>query len=314
MEKAEIYEEFGRRLAALRKERGLSQQALAEELPVTRQAVSNWERGQTTPDLGSLQRLCQVLDVDWNHLCGGPASPVPQRRWPVRHTAVLLAAGIALAIVAGILALRQSAPGPQASAYAGFHGEVLRSHLTAVTEPGPYGLRKTAARELADRLAALTATGPVSLTPKLREGFDLAGEACAFRFLPAYEDGVFPDGWDAVLTWCWYGLSQKGLPATEQVDQWLTAWFGALPQAHQSTEHFELKEGVYYPDTSCSGTCTYALEALERLEDGSFRARLRLTEISGVGKKLPARFLNLALTAQDGQICFSSVSWEDSAA
>ncbi len=35
---------FGTRLAQLRREAGLSQQALADRLSVTRQAVSNWER------------------------------------------------------------------------------------------------------------------------------------------------------------------------------------------------------------------------------------------------------------------------------
>lgn len=37
-------ETFGLRLARLRQESGLSQQALADRLSVTRQAVSNWER------------------------------------------------------------------------------------------------------------------------------------------------------------------------------------------------------------------------------------------------------------------------------
>ena len=36
---------FGPHLARLRQEAGLSQQALADRLSVTRQAVSNWERG-----------------------------------------------------------------------------------------------------------------------------------------------------------------------------------------------------------------------------------------------------------------------------
>lgn len=37
--------EFGSRLARLRKERGYSQEELAEKLGVSRQAVSKWERG-----------------------------------------------------------------------------------------------------------------------------------------------------------------------------------------------------------------------------------------------------------------------------
>ena len=44
-ETGKIYEALGPRLVRLRQERGLSQQELARALHVTRQAVSNWERG-----------------------------------------------------------------------------------------------------------------------------------------------------------------------------------------------------------------------------------------------------------------------------
>lgn len=309
MDTNSIYKEFAQRLAGLRKSRGLSQQALAEALSVTRQAVSNWERGQTVPDLGMLERLCQVLAVDWNRLCGGDTSFTPPPRRSRLPTAVL-AAGAALALTLAVLLPQRPAPEFQPPAYTGLRGEVLRSHLTTVVEPGPYGLRKTAARELADLLEALDAEpGPVSLTPELREAFSLAGEACEFRFLPAYEDGTFLDTWDAVLTWCWRGLHRNGLPTTEQVDQWLTAWFAAPPQSHRSTEHFTLKDGAYQPDSAYSGICVYAVEALDRLEDGSFQARLRLTETSGTGEKLPQRIADLTFTASDGQICFSAVAW-----
>ena len=41
----ETMDSFGARLAQLRQAAGLSQQGLADRLSVTRQAVSNWERG-----------------------------------------------------------------------------------------------------------------------------------------------------------------------------------------------------------------------------------------------------------------------------
>ena len=46
----------------LRTERGLSQDELAEKVFVTRQAVSRWENGETTPGLETLKRLSQLLD------------------------------------------------------------------------------------------------------------------------------------------------------------------------------------------------------------------------------------------------------------
>lgn len=309
MDSPNIYETFGLRLSALRRERGLSQQALADALSVTRQAVSNWERGQTTPDLGTMEALCRVLEVDWNRLCGGGESPAPRRS---RLPAVLPAAGAALLVLAAVLVPRSAPPAEEPSnPWPGYQGQVLRSHLTAAVEPGPYGLRKRAARELAELLEALEAEGPVPLTAELRQAADLAGEACAFRFLPAYEDGVFGDR-DAVLTWLYRGLSQGGAFTPEQADRWLAAWFGpAARWTHGSTEHYTLKDGRYLPESVCGGTCVYTLESLERRKDGSFRACLSLSETGGTGEELPERTLSLALTAEEGQLQFFSVVWED---
>ena len=45
----------------LRTEKGLSQDELAEKVFVTRQAVSRWENGETTPGLETLKRLSSFL-------------------------------------------------------------------------------------------------------------------------------------------------------------------------------------------------------------------------------------------------------------
>ena len=45
---------FGEKLYRLRKERGMSQEALAQELGVSRQAVSRWELGEVAPDTGNV--------------------------------------------------------------------------------------------------------------------------------------------------------------------------------------------------------------------------------------------------------------------
>jgi len=47
----------------LRKEKGMTQDELAEKLNVTRQAVSNWEMGKTQPDIDTLTKLAEVFDV-----------------------------------------------------------------------------------------------------------------------------------------------------------------------------------------------------------------------------------------------------------
>ena len=63
-------ENFGERLAALRKERGLSQEDLAEKLQLTRQTISKWETGASTPDLELLVQLAEVFDVSVDSLLG----------------------------------------------------------------------------------------------------------------------------------------------------------------------------------------------------------------------------------------------------
>ncbi len=50
-----------------RKKSGLSQEALAEKIGVSRQAVSKWETGDAAPEIGKLSILCEVFGVtaDW---------------------------------------------------------------------------------------------------------------------------------------------------------------------------------------------------------------------------------------------------------
>ena len=47
----------------LRTKTGLSQEELAEKILVTRQAVSRWENGETTPNTETLKLLSKVFDV-----------------------------------------------------------------------------------------------------------------------------------------------------------------------------------------------------------------------------------------------------------
>lgn len=56
-------EAFGRFLAGLRKEKGLTQRQLAERLFVSDKAVSKWERGLSLPDTALLIPLAEALEV-----------------------------------------------------------------------------------------------------------------------------------------------------------------------------------------------------------------------------------------------------------
>ena len=65
---------FGERLMSLRRARGLSQEALGDMLGVTRQTVSKWELGQTTPELEKLVELAKLFDLSLDALVNGAST------------------------------------------------------------------------------------------------------------------------------------------------------------------------------------------------------------------------------------------------
>ena len=54
---------LGEKIQRLRKETGLSQEALAEKINVTRQTVSKWECNQSSPDLDFIAQLSDIFNV-----------------------------------------------------------------------------------------------------------------------------------------------------------------------------------------------------------------------------------------------------------
>ena len=70
--------ELGARIRTLRKDRGLSQEALAQALEVSRQAVTKWEDGSSLPSTANLFALSGFFGVPLAELTGTPegaASP-----------------------------------------------------------------------------------------------------------------------------------------------------------------------------------------------------------------------------------------------
>jgi len=61
------------RILALRKEKGLTQEALAQQLGVSFQAVSKWENEQSCPDIALLPLLAEVFEVSVDSLFGREA-------------------------------------------------------------------------------------------------------------------------------------------------------------------------------------------------------------------------------------------------
>ena len=71
---------FPEKLITLRAGRGWSQERLAKELGVTRQAVGRWERGECLPDAVGLTGLARVFDIDSEWLLDENAAGTPEPR------------------------------------------------------------------------------------------------------------------------------------------------------------------------------------------------------------------------------------------
>lgn len=66
--------EFSNRLYQLRKQNGFSQEELAGRLNVSRQTVSKWEVGDSTPDMEKLSAMSDLFDVSLDYLVMGKES------------------------------------------------------------------------------------------------------------------------------------------------------------------------------------------------------------------------------------------------
>lgn len=97
-------------LSRLRRAAGLSQEQLAEQLDVTRQTISKWEGGHSTPDLEKLQALARIFGVSLDELTGQetPEAPAQPSVRPARSRVpglVLCLAGLAALLALLILSL-----------------------------------------------------------------------------------------------------------------------------------------------------------------------------------------------------------------
>jgi transcriptional regulator with XRE-family HTH domain len=62
---------IGKFIASCRKEQGMTQAALAQELGISDRAVSKWETGKSMPDSGIMLELCELLKINVNELLSG---------------------------------------------------------------------------------------------------------------------------------------------------------------------------------------------------------------------------------------------------
>lgn len=69
---------FAENLKKIRKNKGYTQEILAEKLNVVRQTVSKWEKGLSLPDVDMLSKIANVLETDVNILLDGQITTTDQ--------------------------------------------------------------------------------------------------------------------------------------------------------------------------------------------------------------------------------------------
>lgn len=69
---------FAENLKKIRKDKGYTQETLAEKLNVVRQTVSKWEKGLSLPDADMLSKIANVLETDVNILLDGQITTTDQ--------------------------------------------------------------------------------------------------------------------------------------------------------------------------------------------------------------------------------------------
>lgn len=131
--------EIGKQIQYYRKRDGLTQEDLAEKIYVSRNSVSNWERGRNYPDIEILLRMSILFDVTIDHLVKGDIEEMKKEIHLVRFnqwsTVMLISFGVlALLIIPifryfdmyGFLILMLFA---LISLYAGYRTEIYKKRI-----------------------------------------------------------------------------------------------------------------------------------------------------------------------------------------
>ncbi|MBQ3488067.1 MAG: helix-turn-helix transcriptional regulator [Clostridia bacterium] len=151
--------QVGRRIRQARIEKNMTQMALADAMGVSYQAVSNWERGNSMPDISKLPELCELLGVTFEKLAGGPSREAETLEKVLEGAPVTPEEAVQVASLLPPETVKESAE--QAQKEAGIDFETLMS-LAPFLDEGYLD-------ELAQELAVSDLNQVVALAPFLHE-------------------------------------------------------------------------------------------------------------------------------------------------
>lgn len=99
---------IGTMISLLRKEKGMTQQTLAEKMNVTDKAVSKWERDLSFPDVNTIPKLAEILGVSIDELMHAKVEDkksINKNKIIEVVDVVLKAIGIAMGIAVTVLSI-----------------------------------------------------------------------------------------------------------------------------------------------------------------------------------------------------------------
>ena len=82
---------FGDIIREHRKLKNMTQEELGNKLFVSKQAISKWENGRSLPDLDTIQKLIEILEIDANEVLGGTVQEVKKNRKMIITFIVIIA-------------------------------------------------------------------------------------------------------------------------------------------------------------------------------------------------------------------------------
>ena len=94
---------IGETIATLRKEKGMTQNQLAEKMNVTDKAVSKWERDLSCPDINTISKLADVLGVSVEELLKAKKSEYTGSKIKDLFNLILKAVAVAMGIAVIVL-------------------------------------------------------------------------------------------------------------------------------------------------------------------------------------------------------------------
>ena len=98
---------FNEKLLELRKKEGLSQEELADKVDVSRQTVSKWESGQTTPEMEKLLELSKLFNISLDELTGNEVEKKDnnEEAKPTKKKHIILKVILVILAIYGIISL-----------------------------------------------------------------------------------------------------------------------------------------------------------------------------------------------------------------